>query len=281
MLRQPNHQIKKRMRPLLGTFVEIGLVDVRLASIDIDKIFEQAFNRIEKIQSCLSFHSDQSELTQLNSAKGEWINLSKDSYDCLHLAKIIAQLTDYKFNPFLGRALIQHQALPFAQIKHYHSAVNLSADSPSIDNLQLAHNKARLTNQSLICVDGIAKGFAVDKAILEIQKKGIRSAWVNAGGDIRVIGDYVMPIHQKNHHGDLIYLGGLQNAAIATSTSCASPEYPGLLLSPKGERLDHATWSVIAPRAWRADALTKVAANSTIVERESLIARFAGRCIAI
>jgi len=40
-----------------------------------------------------------------------------------------------------------------------------------------------------ITLDGIAKGYIVDKAIEKLMKRGIKHALINAGGDIRTVGD--------------------------------------------------------------------------------------------
>ena len=67
---------------------------------------------------------------------------------------------------------------------------------------------------------GIAKGFAVDKAVEALKQCGATSGYVNAGGDLRVFGDVSQSIQIRNpgNSSELMSLGSLANGAIATSS---------------------------------------------------------------
>lgn len=103
-------------------------------------------------------------------------------------------------------------------------------------------------------LDGIAKGFAVDRAVETLQLAGIRAGVVNAGGDLRVFGEayedlYVRPPDRPH---TLLHLGRIRDCAVATSASA-------LLIDPRRHRSRAAppAASVIAPDCMTADALTK------------------------
>ena len=74
-----------------------------------------------------------------------------------------------------------------------------------------------------ITLDGIAKGFIVDKAVATLMKQGIKHALINAGGDIRTIGDkgnnrpwkiaIEDPLKKKNYPD----IKAITNRSIATS----------------------------------------------------------------
>ena len=103
-------------------------------------------------------------------------------------------------------------------------------------------------------LDGIAKGFAVDRAIEKLQSAGIRSAVVNAGGDLRVFGEAFERVHVRapQRPDRLIYIGELRDAAVATSAA-------ELLVDPRRRRraARAAGATVIAADCMTADALTK------------------------
>ncbi|MFW6146879.1 MAG: FAD:protein FMN transferase [Thermodesulfobacteriota bacterium] len=74
-----------------------------------------------------------------------------------------------------------------------------------------------------ITLDGIAKGYIVDKAMSVLQSNGVQNALINAGGDIRTIGtkgDHspwriaIEDPHKKHNYPDIITV---KNSAIATS----------------------------------------------------------------
>lgn len=264
----------KRLRPLLGTFVEIAIAEPgSLSATQAEAAISAAFSCIEKIQQQLSFHDPASELSRLNSAPYEWHPLTKSSIQCLKLARALTRISAGKFNCTLGKQVVDKGALPPLKTNHPTLA------SGDWQDLELSGKYARLQRPVWITLDGIAKGFAVDSAIKTLQLLGVASAWVNAGGDIRVYGSAILPISVRDHLGFDHAMGGLQNAAIATSTSTYTEETPGILLTAEGNAIKPATWTVIAHSAWRADALTKVAANTPPAIRSEYIRQLGGRWV--
>lgn len=269
----------KRMRPLLGTFVEIQLVDTgALAENQYQDVLSGAFSAIEQIHNLLSFHQHSSDLSRLNSAQNQWVPLHPLSIQCLKLARALTRISKGTFNCTLGKAIVDKGALPAPDY------INTRSDWLSIgnwDDIEIQAQQARLRRPVLITLDGIAKGFAIDIAIRYLQHQGVASAWINAGGDIRVYGSAIMSISIKDHCGQLHSMGGLQNAALATSTTHASAQYPGLVLGNNAEPVAAGTWSVIANSAWRADALTKVAVNLAEHERGDCLRKLGGNWITL
>jgi len=94
-----------------------------------------------------------------------------------------------------------------------------------------------------IDLGGIAKGYAVDKAIEVVQLFGVKHASVTAGGDSRVIGDkFGRPwlIGIKNPRADAVAIT-LPLVDVAVSTS---GDYERYFIDDKGERVHH----IINPR---------------------------------
>ena len=150
---------------------------------------------------------------------------------------------------------------------------HVSLDDHSFGDIEdLRFIKPNLVQSKLpLCLDlgGIAKGFAVDCAINRLSQAGIQSAVVNAGGDMRVLGEYPEAIWVRNprNQQSLIYLGSLSNGAIATSSIYYSKRInprtkTGALINPmKGCAIDDEdSYSVIASSCVIADALTKALA---------------------
>ena len=103
-------------------------------------------------------------------------------------------------------------------------------------------------------LDGIAKGFAVDRAVEILQEDGLEGGSVNAGGDLRLFGAapqdvYVRPPSAPH---SLLRLPGLRNVAVATSASLTlvDPRRRAIARTRRG-------MTVIALDCMTADALTK------------------------
>jgi len=114
---------------------------------------------------------------------------------------------------------------------------------------------------------GIAKGFAVDRAVAVLQRAGVLSGLVNAGGDLRAFGDETFTIairHPENPAATLSQVA-LHGASLATSAHTfadrISPgETIGPIFHPRSHQLAHTVRSatVCAESAMTADALTKI-----------------------
>lgn len=257
----------RRMKPLLGTFVEIGINQMPNG----DQIVDKAFDQIKQVQVNLSFHDPSSELSSLNNSCGQKTKLSKLSIRILRLAKAMTQLSDHKFNCTVGNS--------FKVVDQTTLKLNDQAVVGSFSDMTLDKDTAQLSAGIKVTLDGIAKGYAVDLAIKVLKQSGASLGWVNAGGDIKVFGDRRWPIQIRANDGRAMQLVYLENMALATSSykEIENPDYPARIVSTSAEMTSNfGTWSVISKSAWRADALTKVAANSNDFERESILKKLGG-----
>lgn len=275
--RPPAANALRRMRPLLGTYVEIALHGPQPGgALTIERAIERAFAAVAQAQRLWSFQDPDSELTRLNRHPWQRVPISPATGRLLRLARALAQLSEGRFNPTLGGRLVAQGALP----DHGGPA---ALPIGNADDLELGVGWARLNRPVRLTLDGIAKGYAVDQAVRLLRGAGVRAGWVNAGGDLRVFGDVTVPVRRREADGRLQPLGALRNGAIATSVSGPTVElggaFPGRLLGPRGQPAAPGTWTVLAPRAWRADALTKVAANCLAEERAAWIERLGGRLV--
>lgn len=266
-------QLHKRMKPLLGTFVEIGLnVDSSL-----HPAFDLAFDTIASIQSLMSFHHPRSELSLINKQPHQWVKVSDETAKVIGHAKQLAKASANLFNPTVGGELIEQRALP----NHFCHAFESIGNA---NDIEIDQQHIRLASPVLITLDGIAKGYAVDQAIKVLREAGIEDGWVNAGGDIRVFGNLKLPIAlqppenktQEDKAQEQIVACELYNQAIASSQvgQTINEHFPSHIVAPKGKQLSSGLISVIAKEAWLADGLTKVFALANEEERKTFAQTF-------
>jgi len=162
----------RRMRPMLGTLVEIGIFrpDARAA-----EAVSAAFEEVSRVHRLMSFQSPGSELSRLNLAGGRRVGLSGLTLRALRLARTMTSRSGGLFNFTLGGALIARGRLP----DHDGSVNRVTGNA---DDVVIDAGGARLKRPVRVTLDGIAKGLAVDRALARIRQRGIRDAWVNAGG---------------------------------------------------------------------------------------------------
>ena len=159
----------------------------------------------------------------------------------------------------------------FRAVERVHHAMSQQESTSDIARLRSGHRAAldpwtrrvldraeeiRLASDGLFdCVfcdyslDGIAKGFAVDRAVECLREAGTTAGAVNAGGDLRVFGDESQPLHIRCG-AQILYIGEIRDAAVATSASAG-------LVHPRGGTATVAGITVMAGDCITADALTK------------------------
>lgn len=261
----------RRMRPLLGTFVEIGVIG---GNSWMNAAIDCAFAKIARLHDLLGFQRPDSELSRLNANVGQWVAVSHETLRVLRLARAFTQKSDHLFNCTVGGALVARGVLPDHGI-----ASNMMCGNAG--DIEIAARRARLVRPVRITLDGIAKGYAVDAAVATLKKHGVDHGWINAGGDMRAFGEHAVPVTQRQADGSMKMLGGLKQAAIATSHvgNKIDPRFPGVIVAGDAVERMHgapAVFSVMARLAWRADALTKVAALAPATERVQRVAALGG-----
>ncbi|MGC8697970.1 MAG: FAD:protein FMN transferase, partial [Halothiobacillus sp.] len=153
----------KRLRPALGTFVEIT-AGADQPQAQIERAIAAAYRDIAQVESLMSFHAVDSELSRLNRARAP-TTVHPWTARVLHWAKKITLASDHRFNPTVGGALVASGKLP----DHGVDFISIG----SADDLELLGCRVRRRRAVLITLDGIAKGFAVDRAIARLRQMGI------------------------------------------------------------------------------------------------------------
>jgi thiamine biosynthesis lipoprotein len=254
----------RRARPLLGTLVEVRAT-AALDATSLHTAIDAAFGAVERVQRRMSFHDERSDVSRINAAPaGEVLSVHAETYEVLSAARMLGDLSDGAFDIATAASLVQHQFLPEPQGRV--AARPPEAGTTYRDLELLPDAQVRWRRPGWIDLGGIAKGYAVDRAIDELCAHGVAGAIVNAGGDLRCFGE-AQPIHVRapDEPTALLYLGTLEGASIATSAGY----YGGIqidngrvdaLVDP--DRGICMAWersiSVLAADCMTADALTKV-----------------------
>ncbi|OGC41708.1 hypothetical protein A2526_00710 [candidate division WOR-1 bacterium RIFOXYD2_FULL_36_8] len=142
----------------MGTFVTI-----KLKSTDAKTDIQTAYNKIKELEKKLNRFDPQSEVSKINNANPYVkIKISKDTYNCIALAKQVSKVTNGAFDITLSG--------------NYQN-INLNPNDYSIEKLK---------KDIYINLDGIAKGFAVEKARDLLFKRGIKDGIIDATSSIAI-----------------------------------------------------------------------------------------------
>ncbi|HYA15906.1 MAG TPA: FAD:protein FMN transferase [Bryobacteraceae bacterium] len=213
-----------------------------------------AFEEIAQVHRLMSFHTRESDISLLNrEASVRPVPVHRWTLDVLRQALVFSAATDGCFDITIGAELVEWGILPRPA-----GAVSRPAGDWR-DILILSGGSVKFRRPVWIDFGGIAKGYAVDRAIACLRRRGARRAVVNAGGDIRVSGARAEPIILDP--GVLqcaLPVLGLADGSVAGSGSERQrlrPHVDGVsrAAAPEGRFV-----CVVAERCMVADALTKV-----------------------
>ena len=254
----------RRARPLLGTFVEIDVDDVEMRHAE--GAVEAGFAVVTEVHRLMSFHEAGSDVSRLNRAASSGaVAVHRWTYAVMEMAVDINRRSAGAFDVGVASTLQQLGQLPADEDARSTPATGI----PMSDAIELlADNRIRFTHPSIrIDLGGIAKGFAVDRAIDELRGHGVRSAIVNAGGDLAAFGPKARTIHVRDPRfpDRLICRVDVRDQALASTGRRFDPfrsaaAADSAVIEPKTRTPAHAVHgaTVRASSCMIADALTKV-----------------------
>ncbi|HEY5101544.1 MAG TPA: FAD:protein FMN transferase [Steroidobacteraceae bacterium] len=251
----------ERARPLLGTLVAVR-VD-RASPRRAQRAIESAFEAVSQIQRLMSFQDAASDVSRLNrEAATKAVRVHAHTYCVLAWAAHIARVSNGIFDVSVAGRLTEWGVLAAPP-----AAQPFDPAATFRDVELLPGCCVRFRRPLWLDLSGIAKGYAVDRAIAQLTHFGITSARVNAGGDLRVLGTQTETVALRTAVPQQLLRPALEieGAALATSSGAVTRRRHGdgwvsaHVAGASRAAIDaRTTVSVVARRCVLADALTKV-----------------------
>jgi thiamine biosynthesis lipoprotein len=261
-----------RCKPLLGTFIEIQ-IDFESDSpkdkkkSNLEHVVAAAFRDIERVDYLMSVFEQRSDISIINQTVSllnkPSLEIHPWTYEVLQTAKYLHEITKGAFDCGVGHVLSRWGLRPHME-EFSHLLSNYS-----IANIELEGNHSiRIHHPVLLDLGGIAKGYAVDRAINILKSHGVKNAIVNAGGDLRILGSVPRKILLRllGEKTEFIDFGKLANVAVASSSSLIRDESAVVqsnhLINPHQQIpvIGEKVFTVTANSCMLADALTKALA---------------------
>jgi FAD:protein FMN transferase len=258
----------RRCRPLMGTLAEVEL-HADLDAIALAELSQQIYAELQRLDVKYSFHREDSVLSAINrcAVRAATIELDHETAGLLGAALRFSQYSEGLFDICMAPQLVRLGALPHR--------IDLPESPGDWRDLHLDDARMSFTRPLLLDLGGIAKGYAVDRA-LGLVPDGI-DATINVGGDLRMRRWQNQRVALRGPHGQVCATVPMRAAAVATSIGAAG-DHLGVLINPRSGRpsADPRSYSVFADDALHADALTKLAMLS---DDRDLLWRAGGRAL--
>lgn len=245
---------RARTRPLLGTFVTVWAQGVSGA---VREGLSRALDEVDLVHRRMSFFDPTSDVSLLNRrAYRTAVKVHPYTRRVLKAALRLSVLSGGVFDATVGGPLSRSGFLPAPN--------RCEPAGGRYSQIQiLSDGCVRFLKPLCIDLGGIAKGYAVDRALAALRRAGVRSGGVNAGGDMAFFSNRPQPVwcRHPTRINHFIPMGLRKSGAMATSAPFyhARPRRNGpYVLKGKPVSSVNAV-TVCAPRALWADGLTKVA----------------------
>jgi thiamine biosynthesis lipoprotein len=261
----------RREDAIMGTriYVELWLDEAAKGQAAIDAVIAS----MHDVDALMSTYKPGSQLSRVNArAALEPVAVDRELFDVIRASLEFSELTGGAFDVTYASVgyLYDYRA------RQRPTEAQIAAALPGVNwrNLRLdaAARTVRFEKPGMrIDLGGIAKGYAVDRAIALLQARGVEHAVVSAGGDSRIIGDrfgrpWIVGIRHPDDPKRVVTRIPLVDTAMSTSGDYEryfdeqGTRYHHIL-DPKTGRSASKVRSatILAPTAMQTDGLSKTA----------------------
>lgn len=171
----------KRTQIIMGTFVTI-IADASPQAV------KEAFNEIKRVDLLMSRFNPDSEVSLLNR-RGE-AKVSPETREVIQRAIEFSKITNGAFDITCGPICNLWQKAGKEDKMPTKNELSYVVSLVGYHNIIINGNRIKFSKKGMqITLGGIAKGYAVDKAIQVLREEGVTRALVNAGGDMYCLGE--------------------------------------------------------------------------------------------
>lgn len=152
------------------------------------EIINNCFAYCRKYEQMLSKTIESSEISAINSAKGNWVTVSQDTINLISLANKYSELSGGKFDCTVAPVTALWDFNSEEHVVPNPSELAEAITHVDYNAIEIDGNKIRLTDENAaIDLGGIAKGYIGDKAKEFLLDNGVEKAIINLGGNILTI----------------------------------------------------------------------------------------------
>jgi thiamine biosynthesis lipoprotein len=252
----------RRARPLLGTFVEIGVTG---AAVEMEAAIDAAFEAVVNVHRLMSSHEADSDVSRLNREAGlRPTRVHAWTFEVLEAAVEMHRRSNGIFDIAVAPTLQAMGLLPRSAGDPPTPCGPQSPDAIELlpgETVRFRHPDVRID------LGGIAKGFAVDRAVEALRRFDIQCGIVNAGGDLAAFGHDPQMIHIRDPRDPARMMCRVEITDEALACTArrfdlfqSAETASSAIVDPVTRKPTHAidAAAVRAPTCMVADALTKI-----------------------
>lgn len=200
------------------------IVTITLYDSDDESILDECFAMCESYQQQFSRTIDTSEVSQINDASGNAVEVSDDTRDLLQIGLDYYELSGGKFDFTIGELSSLWDFGNNEGTIPADSDIQAALSTVGGSGVHIDGNYVSLDNpKTMIDLGGIAKGYIADQLKTYLLSQGVNSAMINLGGNILAVGsktdgsDYTIGIQKPFDEDTVMLTVNVSDKSVVTS----------------------------------------------------------------
>ena len=190
LYKQAPVKVDSGSRDVMGTFASI--VAVAADTDTADKSIEAAFSQLRQVDNLMSDYKPDSQLSCVNRlAHNQPTEVNQPLFEVLQKAVEYSRKTGGAFDITVGTLVDLYRSAEENQTTPTKEQLAFAKSKTGFQKLELDENNRTVkfaAEGMRLDLGGIAKGYAIDKAVEAMQNEGALGGMVDVGGDIRCFG---------------------------------------------------------------------------------------------
>ena len=158
---------------------------------DAEAAIDEAFDLCRDLESRISRTREDSDISRINNAGGEWVDVSEETCELIQKGVEYSELSGGAFDITVGGLTEQwdfHADESEAKLPD-EEALAEAAKHVGYKSIEIDDSKVRLTDPAAkLDLGGIAKGYIGDRMTEALESRGVVSAVINLGGNVICVG---------------------------------------------------------------------------------------------
>jgi thiamine biosynthesis lipoprotein len=257
---------------VMGTFAHIVAVAQNAGTAK--NCIRAALDEIHKVDNLMSDYKSDSDISRANrEAYEKPVQVSEQTFEVLQRSIEFSKMTDGAFDVTVGPLVALFRKAKETKVAPSEEQIAQAKSTVGFEKLKLdSENRTVQFSEKGMLLDlgGIAKGYAIDKAIEAAQRCGAVGAMVDIGGDVRCFGlppigrdHWLIGLQDPNSAIEGMEGGGLRLVLKVTNEAVAtSGDYQQFVII-EGKRYSHIMNRKTGKSAESLSSVTIIADNAT------------------
>jgi len=170
---------------MFDTIIEIKLWSEK----DAEKILDSAFELCRHYDRLFDRHNPDSDISRINSSAGQPCTVDPDTAELLSIALEYSRISGGRFDITCGRVTSLWDFSSDAPTLPDSSLLSAALETVGWQNVVVDGCTVTIPEGTQLDLGGIAKGYIADRVVEHLRQLGVKSAIVNLGGNVKVLGD--------------------------------------------------------------------------------------------